>query len=593
MRRSRGLVLLVATLLGVITVVLAPPPSPASAGVPAPTINTFEDLAPNPSDGLVTLRESLSAANADGGLPNAVILPSGVYELTRCGNGDEDNSNATGDLDLVDGETILQTLPGATIRQTCPGQRVIENLSGDALSLQRVSVTGGTTVNGRGAGIWTSGPLFLSASHVVGNIVAGSAAAEGGGIFATDDATVTLTDSTVTGNEAFEGGGVNAFRTGSDNANVVMVRSSISGNVARRSAGGVTARNLTATDSTIAANEANGGDANTVAGGFSTFTQLVRSTVSGNRAGDGSGVAVYGQAMRLNRSVVAGNPGVASSCDGIIVEDFGFNVTDDCFQSPAITTDDAAGDAGMRTAFRNGGTTVSVWPEPGSPAIDHIAAASCTGATDQRLAPRPGGSACDAGAVEVQPCGDQFSDVATLSPFCAEIGWMSEAAISTGFEPGPTYRPRVAVSRGAMSAFMFRLAGNPPFIDPPTPTFGDVGAGHPFFTEVEWMASEGITTGTPASPKPLYKPGAAVSRAAMSAFMFRLAGEPEFDDPPAATFLDVAPSHPFFSEVEWMASEGITTGTPGSPKPSYKPSQAVSRAAMSAFMYRLADGHVP
>ncbi|OWY60513.1 hypothetical protein B7486_68780, partial [cyanobacterium TDX16] len=211
----------------------------------------------------------------------------------------------------------------------------------------------------------------------------------------------------------------------------------------------------------------------------------------------------------------------------------------------------------------------------------------------QRGAARPGGSACDAGAVEVQACGDQFADVATLHLFCAEIGWMAEAGISTGFEPGPTYRPSVAVSRGAMSAFMYRLAGSPPFADPASATFGDVAAGHPFFTEVEWMAAEGITTGTPAAPKPLYKPGAAVSRGAMSAFMFRLAEAPEVELPPSSTFADVGPSHPFFTEVEWMAAEGITTGTPGTPKPSYKPSQAVSRQAMSAFMFRLADGHLP
>jgi hypothetical protein len=39
-----------------------------------------------------------------------------------------------------------------------------------------------------------------------------------------------------------------------------------------------------------------------------------------------------------------------------------------------------------------------------------------------------------------------------------------------------------------------------------------------------------------------------------------------------------------------MADEEITTGFPGG---LYKPSQAVSRQAMSAFMYRLADGLLP
>jgi hypothetical protein len=113
---------------------------------------------------------------------------------------------------------------------------------------------------------------------------------------------------------------------------------------------------------------------------------------------------------------------------------------------------------------------------------------------------------------------------------------------------------------------------------------------NPFFVDVEWMASEGISTGTVGVPKPTYNPVGAVSRSAMSAFMYRLAGSPPFTPPAATTFLDVSATHPFFAEIEWMASEAITTGTAGSPKPSYLPANAVSRQAMGAFMHRLADG---
>jgi uncharacterized protein YkwD len=183
-----------------------------------------------------------------------------------------------------------------------------------------------------------------------------------------------------------------------------------------------------------------------------------------------------------------------------------------------------------------------------------------------------------------------FTDVPETNQFFEDICWMALEGISTGYQPGPTYRPSAAVSRSAMSAFMYRLAGSPAFPDPATATFGDVSTTHAFFTEIEWMASEEITTGTAASPKPLYKPSDPVSRGAMSAFMYRLAGSPAFVDPLSSTFGDVATGHPFFTEVEWMADEQITTGTAASPKPLYKPAAAVSRQAMSAFMHRLADG---
>lgn len=121
----------------------------------------------------------------------------------------------------------------------------------------------------------------------------------------------------------------------------------------------------------------------------------------------------------------------------------------------------------------------------------------------------------------------------------------------------------------------------------PGPTFADVGATHPFFAEIEWMASEGISTGI-AQPAglPLYEPRGAVSRQAMAAFLYRLSGS-AFTAPAEPTFADVSTSSPFYAAIEWMSSTGISTGTPqGDGKPLYKPGDPVSRAAMAAFLYR-------
>jgi uncharacterized Zn-binding protein involved in type VI secretion len=190
-------------------------------------------------------------------------------------------------------------------------------------------------------------------------------------------------------------------------------------------------------------------------------------------------------------------------------------------------------------------------------------------------------------------CTEQrFSDVSTSHPFAADICWMADEGISEGFpgSPLPSFQPSTAVTRQAMSAFMYRLAGSPDFTDPTEATFSDVGTGHTFFTEIEWMAAEEISTGYVGTPKPAYQPNAPVTRQAMSAFMYRLAGSPDFTDPTEATFSDVSTANTFFSEIEWMAAEDISEGFTGSPKPSYQPAVAVSRQAMSAFMHRLADG---
>jgi streptogramin lyase len=184
------------------------------------------------------------------------------------------------------------------------------------------------------------------------------------------------------------------------------------------------------------------------------------------------------------------------------------------------------------------------------------------------------------GFVAVEAAEAAFVDVGVDHPFFDEIGFMSDEGISTGYAGG-LYKPSDPVSRGAMSAFMYRLAGEPEFEDPEAPSFVDVALTHPFFHEVEWMAAEDITTGYAGD---LYKPAAPVSRGAMSAFMYRFADEPTFEVPTTATFSDVGLAHPFFHEVEWMNEAGVTTGYLDG---TYRPAAPVTRAAMSAFMYRL------
>lgn len=173
-----------------------------------------------------------------------------------------------------------------------------------------------------------------------------------------------------------------------------------------------------------------------------------------------------------------------------------------------------------------------------------------------------------------------FVDVSGDHLFFGHITWMAEEGISTGYDDG-TYRPAQPVTRSAMAAFLFRAAGSPEPVPPDTPTFPDVGLEHPFFDEVEWLASEQITTGYEDGT---FRPGAPTSRGAMAAYLFRAAGSPDDVDPDAQDpFVDVPPSHPFYEEVQWLVAEQITTGFSGD---RFAPARAVSRQAMAAFIFR-------
>jgi len=189
-----------------------------------------------------------------------------------------------------------------------------------------------------------------------------------------------------------------------------------------------------------------------------------------------------------------------------------------------------------------------------------------------------------------------FSDVSDpTSSVYTYIQWMASTGVSTGTPnpPGkPLYKPSASVSRQAMASFLFKLSGQT-FSAPSDPTFADVDSSNPFDTAIEWMAAQGISTGTvQPSGKPLYKPTDPVSRQAMALFLARYDHVDLSTPPTTQSFADVPLDASSAAAIGWMASTGISTGTAQpSGLPLYKPSSAVSRSAMAAFLYRLA--HLP
>jgi hypothetical protein len=287
-------------------------------------------------------------------------------------------------------------------------------------------------------------------------------------------------------------------------------------------------------DSTFLGNEASsGGGAIGVIDVHAAFPEgivLDHVTAHANTSAGGSGsTALFSMgSLEATASAIGGTTAVASCLVSGTVTSNGGNVdsgTSCGFDHPTDVED--VGDLELEPLSPGDGPGEQILvPAFGSPVVGTQPATQCSlPRLDQRGVARgedgdfDGEDDCDAGAVE-RPQDVFFTDVGTTHLFFTEIGWMAWHGISEGFEPGPTYQPSVAVSRQAMSAFMYRLAGGPPFSPPGTPTFPDVGAGHPFFAEIEWIADEGISTGYPDGT---YRPSIAVSRQAMAAFMSRLA----------------------------------------------------------------------
>lgn len=171
-----------------------------------------------------------------------------------------------------------------------------------------------------------------------------------------------------------------------------------------------------------------------------------------------------------------------------------------------------------------------------------------------------------------------YSDVPFDHPFSEEIEWTADQGLMTGFSDG-TFRPSRAITRAAITAILYRLAGEPAFTPPSEPTFSDVAPTSPFFLQIEWVADEGVLNGFGDGT---YRPDKPLSRVALAALAYRASGD-SYTPPGTATFNDVAVGSQFFTEVEWIADLGVLQGWPDG---SFRPSRSLTRQALAAILFR-------
>ncbi|MEO0492611.1 MAG: S-layer homology domain-containing protein [Actinomycetota bacterium] len=169
-----------------------------------------------------------------------------------------------------------------------------------------------------------------------------------------------------------------------------------------------------------------------------------------------------------------------------------------------------------------------------------------------------------------------FTDIVPGAYYEEGVSFLKTNGITHGTGPS-TYSPNRLVTRAEMVTFLFRMNGSQwptegsPFID--------VAETDWFLEPVKWAYQFGITNGT---SDVTFSPYAAVTRAQMAVFLWRLAGEPAETTPHG--FVDVDPDTYYDDAVRWLRQSGITTGT--SPD-EYSPDGAVTRGQMAAFLERL------
>jgi len=457
-----------------------------------------------------TLRGAIIAANNTSGA-DTINLPAGTYTLTIPGAGED--FAATGDLDIrdsliihgagadttiVDGgglDRVFQTDPagngsiavtlfdltiqngsapqmadvndeGGGIRN---GATVPTGVAAGTLHLNDVTVDHNTSA-GYGGGISNDGTLTM-VNCLVSNNVSG-ALAGGGGIVQDDEGSASMNGTTISDNDADEGGtaagaggGISIGFSGTGAGPTVNFEAcTLSGNMARtgggllRIRGTLTLRNCTISGNTATQASGDGGGGIGDSGGQPTT--LVNSTTifnNGAAATDGGGGIVAGGAgIRLTNTIIAGNTGGGTPSDivGTLISE-SHNLIGKATGFTLDPSSDTTGDInGVATSKLHLGPLVHDSGPPtathallfGSPAIDRGTTAPPQGEfgcpnTDQRGQTRPADgngdhiAICDIGAYEAQGVPPKPTHTAT-----------PKGPVTTATPTGPVLTPTPTVT---------------------------------------------------------------------------------------------------------------------------------------------------
>ncbi len=268
-------------------------------------VSSIEALIANQgADGLISLREAITAANNTPGT-DTINLPAGNYVLTRTGSAE--NFNVRGDLDVRANLVIIGDGAATTSISAGGGSGVFEVVNG-RLTMSGVTIRDGNASNGAGIAVNSDARLDLSQSVLRNN----TASSAGGAIQGDSDSTITLTQVDILNNAAQLGGGVYVYR-----GTLTAVDTSFDGNSASKWGGGLyndrSDANLTRV--TVSNNTASLDGAGLYVGGSSGTLSVVNSTLSGNTA-TGVGGALYAdRAITITASTIAFNS--ASSGGGM------------------------------------------------------------------------------------------------------------------------------------------------------------------------------------------------------------------------------------------------------------------------------------
>jgi hypothetical protein len=319
---------------------------PASAQAVDITVTNLNDTGPG------SLRAAIAAANAPAG--GHIVFQSGLTGTITLGSEISLGMGSPGAINIDGPGPAVITVSGNNTSRIFNSYGSPPMSSTNLLTISGLTLTGGNSATNGGA-ILNHFAMNLTVNNMT---IIDNTAGSGGGIAsfgAGTNGTTTITNSTITGNHATDtsaspnNGGGGLLEYGSITS---IQNTTISGNTSARNGGGVHARVIgpgstyfpTINGSTISGNTAayRGGGLY----GYKSAATITNTTISGNSAVNGSGMAMKAGRSTIRDTTISGNTG-ASYGGGVWADGAGLAGTSLKFYDSTIANNSAGNGGGI------------------------------------------------------------------------------------------------------------------------------------------------------------------------------------------------------------------------------------------------------
>jgi predicted acyl esterase len=173
------------------------------------------------------------------------------------------------------------------------------------------------------------------------------------------------------------------------------------------------------------------------------------------------------------------------------------------------------------------------------------------------------------------PGPNRFDDVSPDGPLADAVDWLDGYGIASGYADG-TFRPAAPVTRQQMVRWLWITMGSPETDH--QHGYADVAEGSWADAALDWADEREIVFGYGDGT---FRPRASITRAQLSAWLWKLAGQPAAATP--SHFGDVRPSAWFKPAVDWLVEHEVVAGFADG---TFRPATSATRGQMASWLHR-------